>query len=325
LGRDDPPTGEFDFLAAETIADIAAPPVPPPSAEENFLEADTDDSHASRPRPGAGDPYIGRSLGLYRLIQPIAAGGMGCVYLARHTTYGVERAVKVLTEWDPSNHVRFQREAKALLSIDHPNIVKVVDFGTTKDGISFLVMELIPGSTLQDILEDYGAFPEVLAIEMIRQLISALGEVHRRGFMHRDLKPANIIAVETDVGVELKLLDFGLAGMEGGRSLTKAGHVVGTPGFIAPEVITQAGTGPKADLYAAGVILYIMLEGRAPFDAGLTQLLVMHAESPPPRPTKGGPVASLAMMLLEKTPALRPDAEQALELIADIQAGFGAP
>lgn len=322
LASDEHDSGEFDFLAAETIADEGQPP-PRNNPATSILDSPTVSEPLVDPASSTWpDPYVGRSVGLYRIVRPLAAGGMGSVYVARHTTYGVERALKILTDWDPANVVRFQREAKALLDIEHPNIVSVVDFGTTNDGINFLVMELIGGSTLQDVLTDYGALPEVLAAELIRQLVSALSEVHNRGFLHRDLKPANIIALETPIGVQLKLLDFGLAGREGGRSLTKAGYVVGTPGFIAPEVIRQAGASPKADLYGVGVMLYMMLEGHPPFDASLTELLLLHAETEPPVPRSTGPLASLAMMLLEKNPAIRPDARQALEMIHDIQASY---
>lgn len=301
---------EFDFLAAETIADI---PVRPPPRSGNKI----DDPPTITEQPA--DPFLGRTLGLYRVMRKIGSGAMGVVYVAEHTTYGDERALKVLTETAPASVQRFQREARALLEVRHPNVVQVVDFGTTKDGINFLVMELVRGERFNELLFRCGPLPEQAVLPLTMQIVFALAVVHRAGFIHRDLKPGNIIAVHRPEGVQLKLLDFGLAALVDStadtRKLTRAGYTVGTPGFMAPESITGGGVSPKSDLYAVGAILYEMLTGRPPFDGESVELLKAHAREPVPPIGLEGALADLAMALLRKDPDQRPDTGRVVAML----------
>ena len=279
--------------------------------EETTLAADRTPSLPGR-SIRFDDPYLGRMLGLYRIIKPLGAGGMGAVYLATHSTKHDEFALKIMHEGnDPKLLKRFQREARALVEVAHPNIVKVVDFGTTPDGVSFLVMEAVRGETFANYLAREAPLKLDRVANFSRQIASALGEAHRAGFIHRDLKPDNILVLQMAQGTVLKLLDFGLAAVREDKrndnlDLTEEGFVVGTPGYMAPEVIDGIGASERADLYALGAIMYEMLSGKPPFLGGVTELLHQHAYAQPPPLAVGGPLAALSLQMLAKNPDERP-------------------
>ena len=261
------------------------------------------------------DPRVGRTLGLYRVLKPLADGGMGQVYLATHSTYGDLYALKVLDHAKAGANAleRFQREARALVELEHPNIVRVVDFGTTNDGTSFLVMELAEGEPLADALSRLGALHHGLARQFALQIGSAVAAAHAAGFIHRALKPENVIVLHTPDGPLLKLLDFGLAGTTGGdMGITDRHSIVGTPGYMAPEVIGKKGAEPASDVYSLGAILYEMIAGEAPFAGDVTELLVGHLHSEPPPAPEGNPLSDLTMRMLTKAPEGRPTLESVL-------------
>jgi serine/threonine protein kinase len=283
----------------------------------------------ARARPGSRveDPMVGRNLGLYRVLKPLGAGGMGVVYLATHTTYGDEFALKILRAPASSNpqkmFKRFQREAKTLLGVKHPNIVEVVDFGTTTDGVNFLVMEMVRGETLGQLVAREGRVAPDRALDVIGQVFSGLEAAHDRGFVHRDLKPDNLLLVPSGAGLHVKVLDFGLAAIVQGDGtdpeITDEGFFVGTPGYIAPEVIAGQRGGPACDVYAAGTVLFEMLEGRAPFAGDVTNLLIQHANVEAPALSEPGPIADLVASTLVKDPSLRPTAAQARARVAALR------
>lgn len=269
------------------------------------------------------DPFVGSDIDRYHVLAPIGKGAMGCVYRARHNVLPTECAIKVLYGNFAVNQrliERFRREAQAIGQMTHPNIVSVIDFGSTKEGLTFLVMELVEGMTLEKVITRQAPIEAARAAHIVRQIASGLSEAHRRGFVHRDVKPANIM-LRDDEGFEVvKILDFGVVGMlqaAANSKLTAAGHIVGTPSYMAPEQARTSSVSPAADLYAVGCILYEMLTGSPPFEGmGVAEVLVKHMnERPRPlRDARG--LEKLALWLLEKDPEKRPSS--ALRLIAEI-------
>lgn len=225
----------------------------------------------------------------YEVLAQLGQGGFGAVYRARHAVLGTEVALKVL--WpdhasDPVTVERFLREARAAATIGSPHIAHVVDAGTTAEGVVFLAMELLEGRDLAVELGERTRLPLPEAIEILRQVLAALAAAHRAGIVHRDLKPANVfLAPGPDGAPFVKLLDFGISKIKGAATLTAAGMVLGTPQYMAPEQLEGRGEiDARADVYAAGCMLYEMIGGRSPFESGGVELLIrrIHGEMPPP-------------------------------------------
>jgi serine/threonine protein kinase len=259
------------------------------------------------------DPLIGERIDRYEFVERLGGGAMGVVYRARHTELDRFFAIKVLYGEIGANKSlvgRFRREAQAVSKISHPNIISVVDFGTTDNGLNFLVMENVDGETLSDTLAREGALTLERSAWITTQLASALGAAHRLGFIHRDVKPTNVMLIG-DPGLEaVKLLDFGIVGITDGQNTTKltgTGRIVGTPRYMSPEQSRGSNVGPAADLYSLGIILYEMISGQVPFPGEImADVLIQHSTSTPPDlpPSRG--LDRLAMWLLEKKPEDRP-------------------
>ncbi len=254
--------------------------------------------------------------GRYRIVAQLGEGGMGAVYRATQEPLGREVALKVMSaalSQDAGAIERFQREAKASSSLAHPNIVTVFDFGDDQ-GSLFIAMELIPGRGLDGLLEQ-GPMPWRRAASILRGICAALYEAHEKGIVHRDLKPANVIITSTATQSDVpKVVDFGIAKLRdsGPKNLTMTGAVVGTPGYVAPELFHGIEPSPAADLYALGVLAFDLLCGGPPFKGNTAaELLKQHLFDPPPAPSSvmaGLPLAfdALVLSLLEKDPARRP-------------------
>jgi len=228
----------------------------------------------------------------YVILRHIKTGGMGAVYEVEHTGLGKKLAAKLLLP-DLSRHPelleRFRREARAASATGHENIVEVTDLGETRGGVPFLVMELLQGRTLGAELKN-GRLPPERAVHITRQMLSALHAAHARGIVHRDLKPENIFLIQRANDPDfVKVLDFGIAKMltdDLGDELTRAGQVVGTPTYMAPEQARGAEIDARADLYAVGAILYRMVTGNRPFVApNFNSLLfaIAQGNATPPR------------------------------------------
>jgi eukaryotic-like serine/threonine-protein kinase len=274
------------------------------------------------------DTMIGRTIdGRFTVRERLGAGGMGVVYRAWQASVGREVAIKVIAPRpgdDNNTAKRFLREAKLASQLAQPNIVMVIDFGATDDGTLYLAMELLRGRTLSQVTRAEGPFTPKRVLRIASQLCDALDSAHRGGIVHRDLKPANVMVLDEPAGRDfVKVLDFGLAkALDGSHdaSLTQSDRIVGTPSYMAPEVITGGRADIRSDLYSVGVMLYEMLTGKLPYTApNANVMLARHAYAPVPDVT-GVPeqVAWVVKKLLAKAPEQRfPSASrlhQALEL-----------
>jgi serine/threonine-protein kinase len=287
------------------------------------------------------DPLVGRTLdGRYRLTSRIARGGMAGVYEATDLRLDRTVAVKVMHSGmggagggpgDDSAYVaRFVREARAAARLSHPHVVAVYDQG--EDGGSpYLVMELVPGHTLRDTITAQSPMAPRRALAVIEPVLQALAAAHRAGLVHRDVKPENVLI--SDEGV-VKVADFGLArAVTADTQHTSTGVLIGTVSYIAPEIVTEGRADARADVYAAGVLLYELLTGRKPHE-GETAIQVaykhVHEDVPPPsRLVPGLPafVDALVARATAREPGLRPaDAgvmlRQAQRVAAALAAGM---
>ncbi|MCC6746361.1 MAG: HEAT repeat domain-containing protein [Deltaproteobacteria bacterium] len=282
------------------------------------------------------DPLIGTRLGNFLIEQRLAEGGMGLIYRAVHSVIGRQAAIKVLSEKyssDKNMIKRLHREARAVNRIGHPNIVDIFDFGQTPDRREYFVMEYLPGRSLGEVLETRPQLPWSFVSQLFAQVLDALAAAHELGIVHRDIKPENILVMETPPGrVLAKILDFGIAKSVGvgpeGERLTRAGSVMGTPEYIAPEQIRGQSADGRADLYGMGVILFEVIMGRRPYDSDtVLGLLMSHLRDPIPQMTEIPPelgvpsfVPSVVARAMAKDPAERfPDARAfaaALQLAA---------
>src|SRR5262245_14563630 len=206
-------------------------------------------------------------LGNYEIVSKIADGGMGTVYKARNRTTGEIVAIKVIAPATAKNPVllqRFEQEFRAARVLDHPNVVKALDYCGTLPH-PFLVMEYVDGLSIGQRIEQSGAYPEAEAVRLIAQVCDGLQRAHKQGLVHRDVKPDNILVTPTGVA---KLTDMGLVKeLEGDLNLTKTGRGLGTPHYMAPEQFRNAkGVDVRGDIYSLGATLYAMVTGVIPFE-----------------------------------------------------------
>lgn len=264
---------------------------------------------------------IGQRIGNYVITAPLQEGGMSTVYVAEHPEIGRRVAVKVVSAAlsDQADAVdRFLAEARAISRLDHPSIITIYDFGRTERGQLYYVMELLRGRELAALMAERGPMRSHEVLPYVQQVCVALQVAHDHGIVHRDLKPENVFVLDREP-LALKLLDFGIAKIQGrdgetNPNRTVAGMVMGTPFTIAPE---QAAGRPdlisaRTDLYSLGAVVYWMLAGHPPFASEATALvLAQHIRDPPPplsrvAPHVGPVVAELVERCLAKTPAQRP-------------------
>jgi serine/threonine-protein kinase len=272
--------------------------------------------------PESGDVLVGVTLNsTYAVERLLGEGGMGRVYLARHTRIAQKRvAVKVLhTEFSANQQVlaRFQREAEAAAAVSHPNVVAVLDVDTTPQGMPYMVCEYLEGVDLSDHLREVQRLDVADALSVTRQLCRGLGAAHARGVIHRDLKPPNVFLVgDFSKGAPprlyAKVLDFGLSrfrGSQGEQNLTKTGFIMGTPTYMAPEQARGQQVDHRADVYGLGTILYTMLTGRPPFQEESPQATILAVlSSEPPRPRSLVPtIPPHIELVIERAMAKKPE------------------
>jgi serine/threonine-protein kinase len=266
------------------------------------------------------DPLIGQVLaGRYEILRAIGAGGMGVVYEAVQLDLGRRVALKVLPRGpDPRDLARLRTEVLAVAAASHAHVVPMIECRDDHDP-PFFVMELLHGLTLATVLRQ-GSLPVERAVKIAVQVLSALGAAHAAGVVHRDIKPANVFLVQTPgVGDVVKVLDFGVAKVEGGTSSTTTGSLVGTPAYMAPEQVLGGAIGPRTDVHAVGLLLFEMLTGRRPFDGVPAR---MPYEPAPPlamvRPDLPPALANVVACALEKDPSRRfPSAAAMLDALVD--------
>jgi hypothetical protein len=220
----------------------------------------------------AGMSLSGRQLGRYRLLELLGTGGMSVVYRGFDTALQREVAVKVLhphlllQKGDARR--RLEREARAVARLHHPNIVEVFDVADSGMEEAFLVTELVRGETLRAFVERERCWPPELAAAVVHQVATALAHAHHAGVVHRDLKPENVMLRQDGV---LKLMDFGIARvLDPAERMTQTGALVGSPAYMAPEVIDGEAAGPEADVFALGTLLYWLWTAELPFSAAST-------------------------------------------------------
>ncbi len=226
---------------------------------------------------------IGSMLGQYQILEAIGHGGMATVYKARQPALDRFVAVKVLLPQQADRaefRERFNREAKAVAQLNHPNILPIIDYGQVND-LTYIVMKYVSGGTLADRLKS----PIDLAAtaRLIRQIAAALDHAHQRGIIHRDIKPSNVLL---DEGEWVQLADYGLAKLlQGDQSLTISGLSMGTPAYLSPEQGQGLPLDHRSDIYSLGVVLYEMITGRLPFTAETAMgVIIKHVYDQPPLP-----------------------------------------
>jgi serine/threonine protein kinase len=248
--------------------------------------------------------------GRYALIDVLGTGGMAAVWRARDEVLGREVAVKVLSPQyasDAAFRARFEREARHVAGLSHPRLVTVFDCGV--DGTTpFIVMELAAGRTLRQVLDETGALPADDAVAIAAAVCEGLEAAHAAGLVHRDIKPANIVLSRGDV----KVLDFGIARLDGSAGRTRTQAVLGTAAYLSPEQAAGLQAGPQADLYGLGCVLFEMLTGTPPFTADSEVAVAyrqVHDDPGPPSSRRPGVPPRLDWItsrLLAKNPADRP-------------------
>jgi len=276
---------------------------------------------------GAGAILDGR----WRIETLLGIGGMGSVYRAEHVHVGRKAAVKVLHAElcrNPPERERFRREARVASRIRSAHVVEVLDFGEDAAGRPYLVMELLEGEPLRAVLDREGRLAPPRAVRLLRQLLDGLAAAHAEGIVHRDLKPENLWLSGTGPDELLRVLDFGIAKWTEVRSdatRTQTGLVVGTPEYLSPEQAVGGEVDRRADLYAAGILAFVMLTGRHPFDTSdLRALVAAHAFERVPSPSSVLPelaawprLVDFVARATEKDRARRPGSAVDLRAILD--------
>lgn len=268
-------------------------------------------------------------FGRYEVLEPLGQGAMGAVYKARDPA--IDRTVAVKTvggallafpEHREEFLARFRQEARAAGRLSHTGIVSVYDVGVDEaTGTPFIVMEYVPGVSLATVLHENPALPVAQALDIVEQVGAALEEAHAQGIVHRDIKPGNVFL---DTRGRVKVGDFGIARVEGSE-LTQTGVGLGTPGYLAPEVLRGAKADARSDLFALGVVAYTLLAGRRPFQGPTVETLglqVLQHDPPPPhevRPEVPGAVSDAVMRALAKSPEQR--TASVGTFLADLRAG----
>jgi len=285
----------------------------PSKAWANFASAQT------MPGPGLGGLGLtnGARIGAYEVIELLGRGGMAEVYKGVHSRLERTVAIKVLSSnlaAETDFQVRFEREARAVANLRHPNIVQMFDFGDI-DGLYYMVMEYIAGNDLSKLMAEMGPLPSDLIKSLTSDISAALDYAHRQDLVHRDVKPSNVLIQITDETARPRaiLTDFGIAKIIGGdTNSTQTGLMMGTLNYMAPEQIRSSGqVDGKADIYALGVLTYQMITGHLPFDADNPGAMMMaHLQLPPIDPAIYLPdilpkTTAALMRALSKEPQMR--------------------
>jgi hypothetical protein len=279
-----------------------------------------------------------RELGSYRLVELIGRGGMGEVWRATHRMLARPAAIKLIKPEILGNPgkdggagvvQRFRREAEAASFLQSPHTIRLYDFGETRVGTFYFVMELLDGLDLETLVARYGPIPPERVLHVLRHVCHSLAEAHDRGMIHRDVKPANIFLCRLGREYDfVKVLDFGLVKFDQDEAImdtirAAAEVTTGTPAYMAPEMANGEAVDRRADLYALGCVAYWLLTGHLVFEAeSALRMLIQHIQAQPVPPSQRGDQAvppaleRLIMRCLEKDPAQRPSSAD--ELLAEL-------
>jgi eukaryotic-like serine/threonine-protein kinase len=260
---------------------------PPPARPSQPSERRSASLHEFRP---AESQLTGVVLAnRYKVHGYLTRGATARVYLAEDLVDGVPVAIKMLAPESIKNHEvshRMLREAEALRGIDHPNVVRVLDSGETAGGVPYLVLEALPGETLGDYLRRQGTPPFELSLSLVRQAAQGLSAAHRAGVVHRDVKPDNFVLLgPTPEPYGLKLIDFGMAKLDGSAGTSGTHTILGTIEYMAPEQILAEPVDARTDVYALGVVMFRLFTGHLPFEIDMPADLLRHqlfTPLPPP-------------------------------------------
>jgi len=279
-----------------------------------------------------------RELGSYRLVELIGRGGMGEVWRATHRMLARPAAIKLIkpeilgnpgTGGSAAVIQRFRKEAEAASFLQSPHTIRLYDFGETRAGTFYFVMELLDGLDLETLVRQHGPIPPERVIHVLRHLCHSLAEAHDRGMIHRDVKPANIFLCRLGREYDfVKVLDFGLVKFDQDESImdtikAAAEVTTGTPAYMAPEMANGESVDRRADLYAVGCVAYWLLTGHLVFEAeSALRMLIQHIQAQPVPPSQRGAQAvppaleRLILRCLEKEPARRPSTAD--EIVAEL-------
>jgi len=272
--------------------------------------------------PNPNLPLIGKVVGgKYEVLELLGEGGMSAVFLCRHQSLDQLMAIKILhydRSMSQNSLKRFRQEAKATYQLNHPNLIRLVDFGTAQENVPYLVMEYVAGKTLADLLIEHGRLGIEQFVDIFTQICDGLSYAHSRGIVHRDLKPSNIMLTKGADGTEqVKIVDFGIAKMallEKEQQLTGTGDVFGSPPYMSPEQCRGLIPDNRSDLYSLGCVMFEALTGSAPFRGdNPMQTMFMHVEQPVPAlkslttqsPEALSALEEIVSRLLKKNPAER--------------------
>jgi hypothetical protein len=264
------------------------------------------------------EAFKARQFGQYRLMERLGAGGMGEVYKAEHVLLKRPCAIKLIkaaSEADTAAIARFEKEVKTTAKLTHWNTIEIYDYGLTDDGTFYYVMELLPGMSLEDLVEKHGPLPPERVVHLLRQICDALQEAHSIGLIHRDIKPANIFVSQRGGVFDVaKLLDFGLVkeGKEKPEAGAKYGSFSGTPLYMSPEQASAyEDVDGRADIYSLGAVAYYLLTGQTPFTSrNVVELLAAHQNAEVPGPSQLNPsipidLEQIVLKCLAKLPSNR--------------------
>ena len=290
-----------------------SPAIPAPTP----MPSRFDHSSPTPPRPtppGMGSPGVRRGpdgvehFGDFRLLGPLGRGGMASVFKAERggEIYALKRPLAALLE-EPEFLERFLREAEIGRTLNHPNIVRILERGSV-DGVPFFTMELVPGETMQAWMQRVGALDARRAAQIVVQIAEALDYAHLKGVVHRDLKPSNVMVLADGAA---KVMDYGIARARRFEGLTVTGAFLGSPEYVAPEAIEGKPTDARSDLYSLGIVFYEALTGRRPFVADTPfAILNKHLREVPESPSRVRPgvpaeLDRIVLRLLAKDPEER--------------------
>ncbi|MET0283218.1 MAG: CHASE domain-containing protein [Polyangiales bacterium] len=268
-----------------------------------------------------------QQIGQYRLYRKLGEGGMGVVYEAEHALLRRPTAVKVISPKAVGHEAleRFEREVKATSQLTHPNTIAVYDYGRAPHGGFYYAMEYLPGANTEQIVRVTGPMPESRVVHLLRQICGSLSEAHAAGLVHRDIKPPNLMCcLRGGIHDFVKVLDFGLVkNTRAGEPVASvAGAIVGTPHYMAPEIVLNKGASPSTDLYALGAVGYFLLTGSEVFRSDtLLGVIAHHVSDKPQRPSErlGAPLhpglEALILRCLAKTAVERPASARELDAL----------